>query len=396
MYQRSKRSGNYRFSQRPKFNGNGGKRNIKTFSDISKFIHRARDVGQNEIYQPKTNFENLAIDESLKANISKKGYTLPTPIQDETITHILAGKDLLGIANTGTGKTGAFLIPLLNKVLQNPSEQVLIMAPTRELALQIQHEFFSLSSQTGISSVLCIGGTSMYQQKDNLSRKYNFVIGTPGRLKDLINQRALHISSFGSVVLDEVDRMLDMGFIHDIKTILSSLPSQRQTLFFSATASGEILELIHGFSKDLVTVSVKYTDTAETIDQDIVKFKGSENKLEVLNNLLRQDGFNKVLIFGRTKHGVRKLSEKLNYSGFRTDSIHGNKSQPQRERALRSFRQNRVNILVATDVAARGLDIDGVTHVINYDLPESYENYIHRIGRTGRANHQGKALTFVE
>lgn len=392
----SNRGGFSSFSRRSRFNNSrGGRRPIKSFFDISKFVNKAVLSDTAEEYQSKIQFSDLEIDSNLKTNIRQKGYTTPTPIQDQAINHILAGKDLLGIANTGTGKTSAFLIPLINKVLKNRTEKVLIIAPTRELALQINHELISLSNYLQINSVLCIGGTSMWEQKRNLQRSFNFVIGTPGRIKDIVNQRLLNLSNFRSVVLDEVDRMLDMGFIVDIKILLGLLPNQRQTLFFSATAPAKILELIRNFSKNLITISVKTTDTAELVDQDIVRFKGPDNKLEVLHNLLKQSEFDKVLIFGRTKHGVRKLSEKLNMRGFRSESIHGNKSQPQRLRALASFRQNRVKILVATDVASRGLDITGVSHVINYDLPETYEDYIHRIGRTGRANCKGKALTFV-
>lgn len=394
MYQRSNRSRFSSYGRRSNFN-NKQKRQIKYFSDISKFVNKASNHINEEEYIANTAFSQLEISQRLKDNIISKGYSTPTPIQDQAMGYILAGKDLLGIANTGTGKTGAFLIPLINKVLLNPFEKVLIITPTRELALQIEHEFNSLARFTGTNSILCIGGTSMYQQRGNLNRRFNFVIGTPGRLKDLIERDMLSILDFKSVVIDEVDRMFDMGFINDVKELLSYLPKERQTLFFSATVSDKVSQLIRAYSRDLITISVKHNDTAETIDQDVVRFSGLDNKMEVLHNLLIQEGFDKVLIFGRTKHGVKRLAENLNQRGFRADSIHGNKSQPQRQRALGQFRQNKIKILVATDVASRGLDITDVTHVINYDLPESYEDYIHRIGRTGRANKAGKALTFV-
>ena len=395
MYKRTYGSSRSRFSQRrSNVNNHSRGRRIKSFSDVSKFINKAIVVEEEPDYVAKKEFVDFDINSTLKQNIVLKGYGSPTPIQDQAIDQILQGRDLLGIANTGTGKTGAFLIPLISKVLEDQSERVLIITPTRELALQIENEFKSLGRSFNIGSVLCIGGTSMFRQKRELERRVNFVIGTPGRLNDLINKKILNIADFKSVVVDEVDRMLDMGFIIEVKKILRNITGSKQSLFFSATISAKILELIQEFSNNLVTVSVKYSDTAKTIDQDIVRYEES-NKLEVLHKLLNQEGFDKVLIFGRTKHGVRKLAEKLTSMGFRASSIHGNKSQPQRERALGQFRKNKLKVLVATDVVARGIDVDGITHVINYDLPATYEDYIHRIGRTGRANKIGKALTFV-
>lgn len=394
MYKRSNRSNRFSNKARSNFSNNRNKRRIKNFNDISKFVNKAVETTEEE-YVVQNQFVNFQIDLNLKQNILKKGYQSPTPIQDKSINHILDSRDLLGIANTGTGKTGAFLIPLIDKVLKDESQKVLIIAPTRELALQIEREFYSLAKSFHINSVLCMGGTSMYKLRKDLDRRFNFVIGTPGRIKASINDKILDLSNFRSIVLDEVDRMLDMGFVKDVKEILSFLPKQRQSLFFSATIDSRVTELIKQNSSDLITVSVKKTDTAKTIDQDIVRFKNQEDKLDVLHKLLIQKEFEKVLVFGRTKHGVKKLAQKLNNRGFRADSIHGNKSQPQRQRALRQFNQNSIKVLVATDVASRGLDIDNVTHVINYDLPESYEDYIHRIGRTGRANKKGKALTFV-
>lgn len=381
---------NSRFSRRnQRRNTNGSSINI------SKFINKGTTPYTEKVEKIDHSFSDFNLDERLIRSVSKKGYVIPTPIQDKAIPVITQKQDFLGIANTGTGKTGAFLIPLIDRVIKNQTETVLIVAPTRELALQIDHEFQSLTATLGIWSVLCIGGLSMYQQRNRLQRKYNFIIGTPGRIKDLITQKALNISKISVVVLDEVDRMLDMGFIPDMRAILHQTPTSRQSLFFSATVSSQVSTLIREFSRDLKSVSVKSTETAANIEQDVVRYRNQENKIEVLHHLLVQDDFDKVLIFGRTKWGVQKLSQKLNDRGFRSDSIHGNKSQPQRQRTLLNFRQNRIKILVATDVAARGLDISGVTHVINYDLPENYDDYIHRIGRTGRAHKTGKALTFV-
>ncbi len=363
--------------------------------DISKFINKAKVnlIAPEELRYDT--FNEFDLIEQVKDCIAKRGFTTPTPIQDKAIPLVINGSDLLGIANTGTGKTGAFLIPLVNKVTKSRTEKVLIITPTRELALQILSEFNLIARPLGIQSVLCIGGTNMYQQRRCLLTPFNFVIGTPGRIKDLISQKALSIADFRSVVLDEVDCMLDMGFIHDIKAILSYLPTVRQSLFFSATVTDQVSKLIQDFSHNVMTVSVKKADTAETVNQNIIRYTDDRDKIETLHQLLIQKGFEKVLIFGRTKWGVSKLSDRLRERGFKADSIHGNKTQAQRQRALSMFRQNFITVLVATDVASRGLDIDGVTHVINYDIPATYDDYVHRIGRTGRNNKGGIALTFV-
>ncbi len=341
-----------------------------------------------------SSFDEFAIEESLKKNIAYKGYTKPTPIQDQAIPLILDGKDVIGIANTGTGKTAAFLIPLLNKILLNMSKKVCILAPTRELAVQIQDELKIFSHGLGITSALCIGGANIKMQKIVLRQHPNFVIGTPGRIKDLTREKSLDLSQFTDVVLDEADRMVDIGFIHDIRYFISLLPKNRQSLFFSATISGKVKEILHEFIHDGVTVSVKQNDTAESVEQNLIHLNGMK-KIDKLHDLLIQKGFEKVLIFGRTKWGVQKLTEELQKRGFKAGAIHGNKSQNQRQRVLEQFKKNEISILLATDVASRGLDIPDVTHVINYEMPESFDDYIHRIGRTGRANKRGIALTFV-
>jgi superfamily II DNA/RNA helicase len=346
-------------------------------------------------FVPEHRFSDFAVDERLKANITRKGYEMPTPIQDRTIPHILMGRDVIGLANTGTGKTAAFLIPLIDKVLKNPKEQVLIMVPTRELALQIEEEFQGFARLLGLFSVCCVGGTSIEPQLRALRHKNQFVIGTPGRLKDLMDRGALDLRSFRSVVLDEADRMLDMGFIGDMRFILAHTPEERHTLFFSATMSKEIEALVGEFLRDPVTISVKTRDTSKNVDQDIVRLSPGQDKIDVLHDLLVAEGFDKVIVFGRTKHGVQKLAQELSKRGFKADAIHGNKTHAQRQRALRGFKDGTVKILVATDVAARGLDIPNVSHVINYDVPGSYDDYVHRIGRTGRGDKVGKALTFV-
>jgi ATP-dependent RNA helicase RhlE len=369
---------------------------VKSFSDISKFINKAVITEEVVKFVPEHQFSDFALTPAVKANITAKGYTDPTPIQDRAIPHVLRGSDVVGIANTGTGKTGAFLIPLINKLVLNRGERVLIMVPTRELAVQINDELKGFAKGLQLYSVVCVGGANINPQISELRRKPQFVIGTPGRLKDLLERRALNLGDFKTAVLDEADRMLDMGFINDMRTILALLPAPRHTLFFSATLSREIEKLIGEFLREPVRISVKTRDTSATIDQDIVRIPRGTDKLEVLHDLLNQPGFDKVLVFGRTKHGVEKLSKKLIEKGFKSESIHGNKTQGKRQRALDLFKRDHVQVLCATDVAARGLDINGVSHVINYDLPQSHDDYIHRIGRTGRAGKAGKALTFIE
>ncbi len=347
------------------------------------------------VYTPEHLFKDFIIDERLKANILGKGYNEPTPIQDRVIPHILHGHDVVGIANTGTGKTAAFLIPLIDKVLKNPKEKVIVMAPTRELAQQIEAELKGFVKGFKIFSVCCVGGAAIGRQISDLRYQHNFIIGTPGRIKDLIERKCINLAEFKSVVLDEADRMLDMGFIHDMRYMLALMPKERHTLFFSATLSPEIGALIKDFLNNPVMVSVKTQDTSKNVEQDVVRVKAGEDKLDVLHDLLIQPDFKKVIIFGRTKHGVEKLAVLLGKRGFKAQSIHGDKNQGQRQRALDAFKKGMSQILVATDVAARGLDISGVSHVINYDIPETYEDYVHRIGRTGRAGQRGKALTFI-
>lgn len=371
--------------------GGGFSRHI----DVSKFVNKAVITEKTEHFTPDHAFTDFQIDNRLKTNIATKGYFVPTPIQDKSIPHIIRGSDLVGIANTGTGKTAAFLIPLINKVLTNPKEKILIIVPTRELAQQIEQEFMGFAKHLTMWAVCCVGGASIVPQMKALARPFNFLIGTPGRLRDLIERNKIRLGEYSTVVLDEADRMLDMGFINDVKFMVGAMAKQRHTLFFSATMSREIEVLIKQFLTDPVMISVKTGDTSKLVDQDVVRVPVGKNKLDVLQELLGQPGFTKVLIFGKTKHGVQRLSEDLARRGLSSEAIHGNKSQGQRMRALKSFKDHQVKVLVATDVAARGLDISGITHVINYDIPATYDDYIHRIGRTGRAGKKGQALTFV-
>ena len=399
---------NSRPGSRPPFRGgnSGGNRPFRgggrgapkgSSIDISKFVNKAVQTDVPEVpFVPQHRFADFGFDARILANLATKGYVNPSPIQDRSIPHVMQGQDVVGIANTGTGKTAAFLLPLVNKAIIDKGLRVLIMVPTRELAQQIAVELSDFSRGLGIYSAVCVGGAGIVPQIRSLQRRPQFVIGTPGRLKDLLERKSLNLSDFRVAVLDEADRMLDMGFIHDMRTILALLPSPRHTLFFSATLSTDIEKLIGAFLRDPVRISVKTRDTSAQIDQDIVRVPAGKNKLDILHDMLTKPEFDKVLVFGRTKHGVERLSKTLGERGFKSASIHGNKTQSHRQKALDLFKRDHVQVLVATDVAARGLDIADVSHVINYDMPTSHEDYIHRIGRTGRAGKKGKALTFID
>ena len=374
----------------------GGRRNAPNGNiHESKYIKKANDQVVEEVFVPKFTFDQLPVNDIIKSNIIRMGFKTPTPIQDGSIMHIMEGKNLIGIANTGTGKTAAFLVPLIEKVLQQSNQRVMILVPTRELAVQIQTQLRSLTQSLRIYSAVCIGGAFMREQMQDLRRNPQFVIGTPGRIKDFVNRRVLNLATFNNVVLDEVDRMLDMGFIADIKFLMAQFPEQRQSLFFSATISPTIHGLIQNFVPNPIMVSVKKQDTTTNVEQDVIRVEFGKNKVDVLEELLKKEEFKKVIIFGRTKHGVERLSVSLFRKGFKVASIHGDKTQSKRNYAIRLFKDNAVNILVATDVASRGIDIADITHVINYDEPATYDDYVHRIGRTGRANKKGIALTFV-
>jgi len=379
-----------------KFNSRNKFANPGSYINVSKFVNKVVIDLKTERFTPKHTFADFKFQDILNRNIEAKGYITLTPIQDQAIPRVIRGEDIVGIANTGTGKTAAYLVPLINKIILDSREKALIVVPTRELACQIDDELRIFAKNSNLFSVLCIGGVSMGKQIRELYQRHHFVIGTPGRLKDLIEQKVLDLSGFKTIVLDEADRMLDMGFIRDMRFMMSKMPKERHTLFFSATLSSEIEKLIHEFLREPVRISVKTQDTAKNVHQDVVRIPKDKNKLDVLHNLLDQKEFSKVLIFGRTKHGVERLALELGKRGFKTESIHGNKSQRERQRALDLFRRDHAQVLAATDVAARGLDISEVTHVINFDLPATYEDYIHRIGRTGRGDKLGKALTFIE
>lgn len=393
-----RRSGNYNkrnFSRRPFSGSKPNSQLIRQIRDIQLIGSRNHiKPGPPVEYIPKHSFGDFGLSSKLVENIAFKKYTVPTPVQDQAIPEIMQGRDLIGIANTGTGKTAAFLIPLIEKVCKNKNERVLIITPTRELAIQIFEELASFVKGLGIRFVLCIGGTSIGHRDHDLRLRPNFVVGTPGRLKDLISRRFINLSEFGNVVLDEADRMVDIGFIQVVKYFISLLSKNRQSLFFSATIGAKEREILNSFVHNPVTVSVKTQETAENVIQQVIEIS-KDKRVDKLHDLLITPGFDKILLFARTKWGVQKLTAELIKRGFKADAIHGNKTQNQRQRVLDRFKNSQIQILLATDLASRGLDIPDVTHVINFDIPGSYEDYVHRIGRTGRANKKGIAITFV-
>jgi ATP-dependent RNA helicase RhlE len=375
----------------------GSKGPAKKYIHPSKFINKAILKADEIAYESKHTFADFAFNKQLHDNITKKGYEIPSAIQDQSIPSILEGKDLIGLANTGTGKTAAFLLPIIERETgTKTSPTVLIIAPTRELAQQIDEQFREFAHGLNLYSALIVGGISVDRQMRDLKRRPQFIIGTPGRLKDLINRRLIPLDRMTTLVLDEADRMLDMGFLPDIRAIVNGMPVDRQTLFFSATITPEIQVLVNTFLKDPVTVSVRTAETSEHVEQTVIEARDKAHKLELLTDMLKGEDYDKVLVFGETKFGVQRLSDHLDNSGIPSVAIHGNKNQSQRQRALKQFKDERVRVLVATDVAARGLDIPNVSHVINFDTPQNYEDYIHRIGRTGRAGASGKAHTFID
>ncbi|HEX8762839.1 MAG TPA: DEAD/DEAH box helicase, partial [Candidatus Saccharimonadales bacterium] len=328
----------------------------KDFIDPARFIKAARPVEETP-YTPQNTFKDFAFDALLHRNIQDKGFATPSPIQDQAIPIALTGSDIIGIANTGTGKTAAFALPVLQHLIADPNARALIMAPTRELAQQIEDEFRAFARGSRIFTCLLIGGTPMGRQLRNLGFRPRLVIGTPGRIKDHLERRSLRLSNFNKVVLDEVDRMLDMGFIDDIRFILEQLPQQRQSLFFSATMDNKIRSLIEASSNQPISISVKTGETTDNVDQNVIHYGGDHEKIERLHEILVNGSGNKVLVFDETQRSVERLGEELVERGFDADVIHGGKSQGQRQRALKRFKASDVTILVATDVAARGIDI---------------------------------------
>jgi ATP-dependent RNA helicase RhlE len=364
------------------------------YIDPSRFVKEATIVNA-EPYVAKHTFMDFSLNPLLKTNLKAKGYETPSPIQDQAIPIGLNGLDIIGIASTGTGKTAAFALPVLNRLMDDKNSAALIIAPTRELAQQIEEECKSFAKGSGLFGTLLIGGTNMGGQLRDLRNNPRVVIGTPGRIKDHLQRGTLKLNRFNMIVLDEVDRMLDMGFVDDVTEILSQVSSDRQSLFFSATIDQRVRRLIDKFTQDPLTVSIKASSSSENVHQDVIRYKGNINKIDKLHDILNKEEVAKVILFDETQRSVERLNIELVKRGFSAEAIHGGKSQGQRQRALQDFKKNKVSILVATDVAARGIDVDDITHVINYSPPQAYQDYIHRIGRAGRAGRIGYALTFV-
>lgn len=345
-------------------------------------------------------FDDLKLIEPLLRAVRAEGYTTPTPIQQKAIPYILEGQDVLGCAQTGTGKTAAFALPILQLLTNEPrrdrSVRVLVLSPTRELATQIGESFRVYGRHTSVKQVTIFGGVGQMPQVDGLRRGPEVVVATPGRLLDLMNQGHVRLDKLEILVLDEADRMLDMGFINDVRRIIAAVPRQRQTLFFSATMPAEIQDLADNILNNPVKVAVTpVASTAELIDQGVF-FVERKEKLALLQYLLADKKVARVLVFTRTKHGANKVVEQLERSRIHAEAIHGNKSQSAREKALSNFKSGASRVLVATDIAARGLDVDNITHIINYDLPNEPETYVHRIGRTARAGASGIAYSFCD
>ncbi|HEY6806582.1 MAG TPA: DEAD/DEAH box helicase [Pyrinomonadaceae bacterium] len=343
------------------------------------------------------NFSELGLGAAQVRACESLGFTTPTPIQQQTIPVVLSGQDLIGCAETGTGKTAAFLLPILQRLsdVRRPGIRVLVLAPTRELALQIQKNYNELNSTKNDRSVILIGGANIKPQVASLRRGATVLIATPGRLLDLSDRGMVNLSHVEVLVLDEADRMLDMGFLPAIRKVLSLVPEKRQTLLFSATLSPEIERLARSTMNQPKLVEVSRRGRAASLVEQTAYQVSAESKTALLLDLLEQRSFERVLVFARTRRSAERLSHILAAREHRVNRIHSDRSQPQREAALRGFRDGQTRVLVATDIAARGLDVDSVSHVINYDVPAAPEDYVHRIGRTGRAGNKGEAITMV-
>jgi len=388
VYNSAKR-GNSRNSNRSSGNKRRGE-----YINPARFVAVAKPT-QAADYTPQNRFEDFDVSPVIHRNLATKGFDVPSPIQDQTIPVALGGKDVIGIANTGTGKTAAFAVPVINSLISQPTAKALIVAPTRELAQQIEEECRSIGKGGGFTGAILIGGTGMGMQLRDLRARPRLVIGTPGRIKDHVERGTLKLDSFNIIVLDEVDRMLDMGFLPDVSFILKQLSPNRQSYFFSATMDPRVQALIRTFSNDPETISVKSGESSDHVNQDVVHYGSTSDKMDKLHDILIKDEVAKAIVFDETQRSVERLSNELVARGFLADAIHGGKSQGQRQRALDSFKASKTKILVATDVAARGIDVADITHVINFSQPQSYQDYVHRIGRAGRAGRVGHALTFV-
>jgi len=366
--------------------------------DIQKFVNKSRKEVEQPPYVNQFAFEDFGLYEELLGRILKKGYSSPTEIQDKVITAIMQGNDVVGIAGTGTGKTAAFLIPIIQDLIESPERNsALIVAPTRELATQIYEEFRSLTLGMNLYASCLIGGEPVNRSLKALSKMNHVIIGTPGRLIDMVERRKLSLTKFRTLVLDEFDRMLDMGFVKDIRKLNNGMICKEQTLLFSATVDGSVKSTIEEVTDEPIEVRAsRNTHNSKTIEQDVLYVPKDEKKLDVLCRLLLSEVDPKVILFCETKRKVDMVHRKLRESNIKSDMIHGDKTQKVREKSLNKFKKGHVNVLVATDVVARGIDVDDVSMVINFEVPRNYNDYIHRIGRTGRAGKSGKAITLVD
>lgn len=383
-------------NKRKHHSGNKSRRKKSTL-DPQLLVKKAQ-ISELKEYVSKREYSSMPIHQQLKEALAIKGYVKPTEIQDRTLEALLDKRDILGIAQTGTGKTGAFLIPIINQLIENNSKPfAMVVVPTRELAIQVQQEFKSMTKGLNLFSACFIGGTNINKDLQILRRDSHLIIGTPGRILDLVNRKALDLRKLNTLILDEFDRMLDMGFVHDVKRILNGMQNRKHTLLFSATLNDKQNNLIKDILNKPVTVKISNgSSTGDNINQDIIRISSEDDKFGILLEMLNRNNFKKILLFEETKHKVNRLCAKLNKAGIISDQIQGNKSQNARQKALGKFKSGEIKVLVATDVAARGIDVSDITHVINYQVPESFDSYIHRIGRTGRAGKTGEAFTFVD
>ncbi|NJC25072.1 DEAD/DEAH box helicase [Neolewinella antarctica] len=377
--------------------GGGGRRSTHVYKPIASHLMVHEAVPMQEVtYDAKTKYADWDIHPKLKVALRQAGWVAPTEIQEVSFADIIELKDIMGIATTGTGKTGAFLIPIIDALLKDEPFQTLVLAPTRELALQIEQEFKTLTKGMTFSSLTLIGGRNINSDIHALKRNYDLIVATPGRLKDLYGQGKIDLAQASVLILDEFDRMLDMGFQKDVKFIADKIGQRDQTMLFSATRDKTQETIVNYFLTDPVIHQVSSGEaSAEHINQTVQVVSGDE-RFDQLIDMMGDPKMKRVLVFAETKHRVKKITKKLSQAGIATDEIHGNKSQNYRQKALGKFKSGKIKALCATDVAARGLDIDDVTHVINFEAPTDYDVYIHRVGRTGRNGKTGEAITFVD
>jgi ATP-dependent RNA helicase RhlE len=377
--------------------GGGGGRGKKKDLDPKMFVKAAKPMEETK-YNPTRSYADMGLHEKLEKSLLSIGFEFPTEIQDKTITQSMNGKDILGIASTGTGKTGAFLIPIIDRLLKEDRDfRTLVVLPTRELANQVQKDLQSMTKGFGIFSICLVGGTPAFRDVKKLQYKNQIVIGTPGRLMDMVERGALKLEKTEVMVLDEFDRMLDMGFVNDIRFLIKHIKNLKQTMLFSATLDKKLKPVIDEVIQKPFEVLINSgSRSSDNVEQEIIRVERGQSKFDLLADMMDKEHFTKTIVFAETKRTVDMIYKNLREVGIKAEYIHGDKTQRSREFSLKNFTTGKVPILIATDVAARGLDIKEVSHVVNYDAPTDYETYIHRIGRTGRAGKTGHAITFVK